>query len=245
MKKFLAVIAPLFLLFNSCNKPYMALRFAEFTVGEDLNDCYSNAVNDTTLFNLTISEEDDWSSATFETLIPNYNYPDKPDFALPLEGTVLAYKGQIYRIIILSRNSFAREAIPSMYEAKYGVGKKKKDKLIWRFSNGTISIVELTHNEKRKRLIDNWEKYHFRVLDSYYEEVDVVVFDKVGVYYSSSDAEKILRKRSAYLEQQYLAQEKAWNEEKEREEASIKAKEQEEARQKAQAQQGIVSTIAF
>lgn len=132
-----------------------------------------------------------------------------------------------------------------MYEAKYGVGRKKKDKLIWRFSNGTISIVELTHKEKRKRLIDNWEKYHFRVLDSYYEEVDVVVFDKVGVYYSSRDAEKILRKRSNYYEQRYIEQEKARNEEKEREAAAAKAKEQEEARLKAQAQQGIVSTIAF
>ena len=226
-------------------RPTAELSFYDFKVGEKLETCFELAEQDPEVSNLMLEEKEDFTFASFIVTIPNFEHPDKPERNIELEGRANAYKGSIFNISLIAKSWGARDAIPAMYKSKYGQKKTRRGTTKWSFSNGSIVVGERVHQERQKRLIPNAEKLNLRFYDSYFEEVDVEVFDWVYVDYDGENAKSLRKKLRGIYDKERREKYREMEEERARQEAEREAQKRAIEEQLEEAKKKGVSTVRF
>lgn len=221
------------------------LAFYDFKVGEELSTCYELAKRDKEVHSLNLEKKGEFTIASFEVILPNYNFPTRQDFAYTVKGWAYSYAGRIFNIHLLAESELSRKSLPAMYVSRYGKRKENKGKTTWKFTNGSISLGEKTHKEKRKRLVNGWEKLKLHYIDSYYEEVEVNVFDGIYVDYCADYAKPLQRKLSKAHKKESELKYKALEEEWSREAAERKAAREAEERGQEEMKKNAASAIRF
>ncbi len=234
-----------FVLVSCASDNEAELSFYDFKVGEELSTCYELAKHDPDIHDLKAERKSDYTIASFNVTIPNYNYPNDNQLSIKVKGWAYAFNGFVFNIHLFAESSLSRDAIPAMYKSKYGDKKTKKSKTTWRFSNGSIVVGEQTHREKRKQLIDGWEKLKLRYIDSYYEEVEVNVFDGMYIDYENKESTSLKRKLFAIYEKESLQKLDEMKAKWAREDAEREEQKKAEAKKQEEAKKQGISSVRF
>ena len=200
--------------------PAAELSFADFTLGQSFDSCYSKAASDTVYDALAKSADGLIDIASFKMHIPDFNNPHQK---IRLRGEVLSICDSIYSIKLSSRSYEGGYSLEDMYEAKYGEREKDNSGKKWEFENAII-------------------KYHTAVYTTTrWGNIDI---DSTVCYVSYFDKE-LLNTAQQYIQMEFERKEAAERERQQSRRDKEAAEKAEYERQKDSAQQDIVNNFKY